>query len=122
MAAFAKDVFSLQDDDRERFYTICLDSQNRYLGHFETSCGSASASLVDPKVVFREALCAGAVHLILLHNHPSGDPTPSKEDRILTRQLCDGARLLALRLHDHVIVGSGTGKWVSLAQRGYMDG
>lgn len=119
-AALAGELLSLDDDDREHFWTICLDAQNRYLGHFETSCGGTRASIVDPAVVFREALCAGAVHLILVHNHPSGNPTPSKEDLALTRQLAEGAQLLGLTLHDHLIVGSGTGRWVSLAQEGKL--
>jgi len=59
-----------------------------------------------------------AAHLILLHNHPSGDPTPSKEDIRLTRQLVECARLMDLRIHDHVIVGRG--RFVSLAQRGVI--
>ena len=56
--------------------------------------------------------------MILVHNHPSGDPTPSREDVRLTRQLVAGAKLLELTVHDHVIIGSGTGGWVSLAQYG----
>jgi DNA repair protein RadC len=68
----------------------------------------------------RAALREGAAGLVLLHNHPSGDPTPSREDRRLTRQLADGARLLDLRLHDHIIIGNGTEQWVSLAQRGEL--
>jgi DNA repair protein RadC len=76
------------------------------------------ASLVHPREVLGPALREGAAALILVHNHPSGDPTPSREDLRLTRQLADGARLLDLRLHDHIIIGNGTEQWVSLAQRG----
>jgi len=70
--------------------------------------------------VLGPALRVGAASLILVHNHPSGDPTPSREDLRLTRQLADGARLLDLRLHDHLIIGNGTEQWVSLAQRGVL--
>jgi DNA repair protein RadC len=66
------------------------------------------------------ALREGAAHLILAHNHPSGDPIPSKEDIHLTRQLAEGARLLGIRVHDHVIIGNGTESFVSLAQRGLL--
>jgi DNA repair protein RadC len=55
---------------------------------------------------------------LVVHNHPSGDPTPSREDLRLTQQLAEGAQLLDLRLHDHVIIGNGTERWVSLAQIG----
>ena len=114
----ATEFANLEDDDREHFWAVCLDAKNRYLGHFEISAGGTSETPVDPKVVFRQALVAGAVHLILVHNHPSGDPTPSRADRALTRDLAEGAKLLGLGLHDHLIVGSGTGRWVSLAQQG----
>jgi DNA repair protein RadC len=73
--------------------------------------GSLSASIVHPREVFRAAILGGAAHLILLHNHPSGDPTPSKEDVHLTRQLAEGARVPTL-------LGNGSGQWVSLASRG----
>jgi len=79
---------------------------------------SLSASIVHPREVFRTAILEATAHLILVHNHPSGDPTPSKEDVHLTRQLVEGARLLGLRVHDHVIIGRGS--HVSLAQRGLI--
>jgi DNA repair protein RadC len=99
---------------------IFLNAQNGYTGHHLVSIGSLSRSIVHPREVLGPALREGAVHLILVHNHPSSDPTPSKEDVQLTRQLVEGARLLEIRLHDHVIVGNGTGHWVSLAQRGLL--
>jgi len=88
--------------------------------HTLVSTGTLSASLVHPREVLGPALREGAAALILVHNHPSGDPTPSREDLRLTQQLADGARLLDLRLHDHVIIGNGTAQWVSLAQRGAL--
>jgi DNA repair protein RadC len=72
---------------------------------------------VHPREVLGPALREGAASLILVHNHPSGDPTPSLEDLRLTRQLVEAAQLLDLRLHDHLIIGNGTEEWVSLAQR-----
>ena len=68
----------------------------------------------------RPALREGASSLILIHNHPSGDPTPSREDTRLTRQLAEAAQLMDLRIHDHVIIGNGTDAWVSLAARGLI--
>lgn len=99
---------------------ILLNAQNHYLMHTLVSTGTQSASLVHPREVLGPALRAGAASLILVHNHPSGDPTPSREDLRLTRQLVDGAQLLDLRLHDHLIIGNGTERWVSLAQRGVL--
>jgi DNA repair protein RadC len=79
-----------------------------------------SASLVHPREALGPAIREGAASLLLIHNHPSGDPAPSREDLKLTRQLADGANLLDLRLHDHVIIGNGTLRWISLAQRGQL--
>src|SRR5256886_938454 len=80
--------------------------------------GTLSASLVHPREVFKPAIVESAAAVILLHNHPSGDPTPSREDVRLTRQLVECARLLDLRLHDHVVIGRG--RYVSLAERGLI--
>src|SRR5262249_8314648 len=97
-----------------------LDSQNGVNAYHEVSVGSLSASIVHPREVFRAAILAGAAHLVIVHNHPSGDPTPSKEDVTLTRQLAEGARLLGIGLHDHVVLGSGGDRFLSLAQRGLL--
>jgi DNA repair protein RadC len=118
VAALARRV--IPDDDREHFYALLLDSQNRLLAAHHVSTGSLSASIVHPREVLGPAIREGAAHLVLAHNHPSGDPTPSREDISLTRQLAEGARLLGLKVHDHVIVGSGTDSFVSLAQRGLL--
>jgi DNA repair protein RadC len=88
------------------FWVIFLNAQNGYTGHHLVSTGSLSASIVHPREVLGPALREGAAHLLLVHNHPSGDPTPSKEDVALTRQLVEGARLLGVRLHDHLVSAS----------------
>jgi len=120
VALLARDLLNTADDDKEHFWAIFLNAQNHYLMHTLVSTGSQSASLVHPREVLGPALRVGAAALIVIHNHPSGDPTPSQEDLRLTRQLADGARLLDLRLHDHLIIGNGTEQWVSLAQRGNL--
>jgi len=120
VALLARDLVNSSDDDKEHFWAIYLNAQNHYLMHTLVSTGTQSASLVHPREVLGPALRVGAAALILVHNHPSGDPTPSGEDLRLTRQLVDGARLLDLRLHDHLIIGNGTEQWVSLAQRGAL--
>lgn len=115
---FAIDLLKEHDDDKEHFWAIYLNAQNRYLMHTQVSIGTQSSALVHPREVLGPALREGASGVILIHNHPSGDPTPSNEDRRLTRQLAEGGRLLDLKVHDHVIVGNGTDKWISLAERG----
>lgn len=120
VAALAKDLLRSTDDDKEHFWAIFLNAQNHYLMHTLVSTGTLSASLVHPREVLGPALREGAASVILIHNHPSGDPSPSREDLRLTRQLMDGARLLDLEIHDHVIIGNGTERWVSLKQRGLL--
>lgn len=108
----------MEDLKREVFRVAMLDAQNRLLRDRIVSEGTLSASLVHPREVFKPAILESAASVILIHNHPSGDPTPSREDVRLTRQLVECARLLDLRIHDHVIIGQG--RFVSLAERGII--
>jgi DNA repair protein RadC len=114
-AAFAP---LMEDLKREVFRIALLDAQNGLLRDRIVSEGTLSASLVHPREVFKPAILESAASVILLHNHPSGDPTPSREDVRLTRQLADCARLLDLRIHDHVIIGRG--RYLSFAQKGIL--
>lgn len=114
-AAFAP---LMEDLAREVFRVALLDAQNGLLRDRVVSEGTLSASLVHPREVFKPAILESAASVILLHNHPSGDPTPSREDIRLTRQLCECARLLELRVHDHLVIGRG--RFVSLAERGII--
>lgn len=120
VAALARDLLKATDDDKEHFWAIFLNTQNHYLMHTLISTGIQSASLVHPREVLGPALREGAASIILVHNHPSGDPSPSREDVRLTRQLVEGARLLDLSIHDHLIIGNGTERWVSFAERGML--
>jgi DNA repair protein RadC len=120
VADLARDLLRDYDDDKEHFWAIFLNAKNHYLLHTLISTGTQSASLVHPREVLGPALREGAVSVVLVHNHPSGDPSPSREDLRLTRQLADAATLLDLRVHDHVIIGNGTEAWVSLAERGQL--
>jgi DNA repair protein RadC len=108
----------MEDLPREVFRVALLDAQNVLLRDLIVSEGTLSSSLVHPREVFKPALLEPAASIILLHNHPSGDPTPSREDLRLTRQLAECARLLDLRINDHVVIGRG--RYVSLAERGVL--
>jgi DNA repair protein RadC len=109
----------MEDLKKEVFRVALLDAQNGLLRDVVISEGTLSASLVHPREVFKPAILESAASLILLHNHPSGDPTPSREDLRLTRQLVDCSELLDLRIHDHVIIGRE--RFISLAQRGALS-
>lgn len=108
----------MEDLRKEVFRLALLDAQNGLLRDVVVSEGTLSASLVHPREVFKPAILESAASIILIHNHPSGDPTPSREDLRLTRQLVECSRLLDLRIHDHVILGRE--RFISLAQRGAL--
>ena len=108
----------MEDLEKEVFRVALLDAQNGLVKDVVVSEGTLSASLVHPREVFKPAILESAASLILLHNHPSGDPTPSREDIRLTRQLVECGRLLDLRIHDHVVIGRG--RFASLAERGTL--
>ena len=91
--------------DREEFDVVLLDGKNRVLGFNVVSLGSLTASLVHPREVFKPAIVGNAAALILIHNHPSGDPEPSAQDRALTRRLREAGDLLGIRILDHVVIG-----------------
>jgi DNA repair protein RadC len=120
VAELAGDLLREHDDDKEHFWVILLNAQNQHLLTHMVSTGTQSSTLVHPREVLGPALREGAASLVLIHNHPSGDPTPSREDTRLTRQLVEAAQLMDLRIHDHVIIGNGSHSWVSLATRGLM--
>ncbi len=104
--------------DRECFYVILLDSKHRKIKEVCVSVGCLDSAIVHPREVFKPAVAESAAAVILVHNHPSGDPTPSAEDRAVTRRLVATAQLLGVDLLDHVIVASQGS--VSLRDRGEM--
>jgi DNA repair protein RadC len=108
----------LRDLKVEQFWTVLLDGKNRVMGEVMTSQGSLTASLVHPREVFAPAIKQSAGALVFVHNHPSGDPTPSVEDVEITRRLCAVADLVGIRVLDHVVVGDGN--YVSFLERGLL--
>jgi DNA repair protein RadC len=96
------------DMDREGFWVILLNCRKKIIGINTVSIGHLTASLVHPREVFKPAILANASCIILAHNHPSGDPTPSQEDMILTKRLKEAGETLGIEILDHVIVGDGS--------------
>ena len=107
--------------DREAFFIVLLDGKNRASGINLVSLGSLTAALVHPREVFKPAIAGSAAALVLVHNHPSGDPTPSEEDRLLTARLCQAGDLLGIKILDHLVIGEG-GSYRSLADDGLRGG
>lgn len=105
-AALAR-AFVPEGEEREHFIALYLDARSALKGVSVVSIGTLSASLVHPREVFRPAIVAGAAAVVVCHNHPSGDCTPSAEDKDATRRLKLAGDLLGVPLLDHVILGSG---------------
>lgn len=108
----------LEDLPVEEFHVGVLDAQHRLDRDITITRGILNSSLVHPREVFREAIAERAAALILVHNHPSGDPSPSADDRAVTEQLVAAGRLLDIPVHDHVIVGRG--RYTSFAEAGLL--
>ena len=102
----------------EEFHVLALGSQSQVLADLCITRGILNSSLVHPREVFRAAIAEAAAGIIVVHNHPSGDPTPSADDRAVTRQLVDAGRLLDLPVYDHVIVAGS--RYTSFAEAGLL--
>lgn len=121
-AALLRD--EMRDLDREEFRVLLLNTKNALLRVAHVSRGSLNASIVEPREVFKDAIAASAASVILAHNHPSGDPTPSSEDIAITKRLVKAGELLNIAVLDHIIVGQRAGHrdqdFVSLKELGLM--
>lgn len=104
--------------DREHCLMVALDTRHRLLEVSTISVGSVEHTFMGPREIFRDALLAGASAIFLAHNHPSGDPSPSADDRRLTRRLAQAGSTVGIDLLDHIVVGDPD--WVSLARSGVL--
>lgn len=97
----------LRDEKREKFFSVLLDSKNRIIREELISIGSLNFSIVHPREVFAPAIRETAANILLLHNHPSGDPNPSKEDVGITKRLYEVGKIVGIEVLDHIIIGDG---------------
>ena len=109
----------IADEDREVLLVMMLNTKNRVVGLHRAHVGSLNASVVHPREVMKCAILNNAASIIVSHQHPSGDPTPSREDIDITKRLAEAAKILGIELLDHVIV-THTGNHVSLKEKGYL--
>jgi DNA repair protein RadC len=108
----------LRDHRKEVFLALLLDGKNRVIREVQVSEGSLTASIVHPREVFAPVVRDSAAAVLFVHNHPSGDPTPSREDIEITLRLREAGELMGVRVLDHIIIGSGA--YVSFADRGLI--
>ncbi|MGE0823268.1 MAG: DNA repair protein RadC [Candidatus Binatia bacterium] len=104
---------------KEEFHVLLLDAKNRKIKDVRVSEGSLTSSLVHPREVFHPIIRESAAAVIFIHNHPSGDPTPSQEDLLITRRLRDVGEIMGIRVLDHLIIGKG--RYVSFVDDGYWE-
>lgn len=109
---------SLRDLEREEFLVLLLNTQHAITREIVVTRGILDASVVHPREVFKPAVLESAAAVILVHNHPSGDPTPSPEDREVTGQLAESGRILGIPVLDHVVIGDG--RFVSFVETGIL--
>lgn len=109
---------AMRDKKQETFYVILLDSANHIIRDEKISEGILNSSLVHPREVFKPAIIEPAASIILLHNHPSGNPEPSSEDVQITRQLKEAGKIIGIPIHDHIIIAGNL--YTSFAERGIL--
>lgn len=106
---------------QESFSVITLNTKNRVIDRHLVSLGLADSTLVHPREVFRAAIMDGAESVIVTHNHPSGDPTPSSEDARMTKQLIEAGKIIGIKVLDHVVVGRGDTPFYSMRESGFVS-
>ena len=116
VVSFFREYF--RDRCQEEFWIVLLSTANTVVALSRLSVGGLAASIVEPRAVFRTAILANAAAIIAVHNHPSSNPEPSREDVRITRQLVEAGRLMGIGVHDHVIVTDEG--YTSLAERGLV--
>lgn len=113
----AKGFLRMHEETEEYMYMICLNTKLMMTGVFEISHGNVNSSIVGAREVFQKALLANAVSIILMHNHPSGDCKPSREDIKVTERLKEAGNILGVEVLDHIIIGN---EYCSLKEKGYL--
>ena len=108
----------LRHANQEQMKLLLLNTKSRLIGETDISKGTVNSAVISPRELFVEALQKNAVSIVLLHNHPSGDPTPSKEDVLITRRIQEAGRLIGVELLDHIVIGDNC--YVSLREKGLV--
>lgn len=114
----AKYFLRLPEQTEEYLYMVCMNTKLEMTSVFELSHGNVNSSVVGIREMFQKALLANAVSVIVMHNHPSGDPTPSREDIAITQRMQEAGKIIGVDVLDHLIIGDG--RFCSLKEKGYL--
>lgn len=114
---FAREFLHLNEQSEEYLYMICMNVKNVITSVFELSHGNVNSSVVGVREMFQKALLANAVSIIVMHNHPSGDCTPSREDINVTKRMVEAGKIVGVEVLDHIIIGD---TFCSLKEKGYV--
>lgn len=118
IVTLAKHYLRMHEQTEEYMYMVCMNTKLEMTGVFEISHGNVNSSVVGTREVFQKALLANAVSIALIHNHPSGDDTPSREDVEVTKRLVEAGRIVGVQVLDHIIIGRPG--YTSLKEKGYL--
>lgn len=113
-----REVFQMDKQCEEILALICLDTKNKVIGCFEVSRGTLNSGLIHPREIFKRAIVQNSASIIIGHNHPSGDPSPSNEDINITNRLKEVGKIVGIELLDHVIIGEKS--YISLKEKGIL--
>ena len=105
---------------KEKFYVVWLNAKNGVMGWECISVGNLNATVVSPREIFSLAVKYRVGLIIIMHNHPSGEPEPSSEDKLITKQLVESGKILGIPVHDHIIFTDSKSKYTSFAERGLL--
>lgn len=108
----------LYESDREQFIVCCMDTKNQPTSINVVSVGTLNSSLVHPREVFKSAILGNSSSIIVAHNHPSGDPSPSKEDIYITERLKEAGKIVGINILDHIIIGDN--RYISFKEKGVI--
>lgn len=114
----ASDFLHMDEETEEYMYMLCLNTKLVLTSVFEISHGNINSTIVTPREVFQKALLANAVSIILMHNHPTGDCTPSREDIDVTKRLQQAGNVVGISVLDHMVIGKGC--YCSLKEKRYL--
>lgn len=112
-------IEELKDEEQEHFIVLCLNTKNEIIARKTISIGTLDQAIVHPRDVFRFAIKNNAARIIAVHNHPSGNPEPSQNDKTVTKRLIRSGDILGVEILDHIIVGNDS--YVSLRERGLFE-